>query len=772
MPMQEVNLVKTYTCIRCGKKFEAVRKTAVCTDCHTAVCVVCGNVFNLKQPWTQKTCSRKCTGIYVKQSGISKSRTIKALDTLKRKYDVDNISELQHFKKICKYCGKAFETNSARREYCYDKHYGPCPVCGKQVEIKEMSIGPQACSEECRQKRIQSTSLERYGSTNVFSSEYGRDAIKTTIKERYGVDHYSKTDEFRDKFTSTMMDRYGTTIPRKNADINKKAMDTCIDRYGGESPTCDASIAEKARETVEQNFGGFGMASPELRDRIIKTKLEKYGGVFLDSEVIREKYKDTMLERYGVENPADSDEISELKRATSLSRYGTEYPIQSDIVKSKIVETNTRLYGVENVFSSPIIKESIKKSLLDRYGVDCTAHIPGLTEKKKATNLAKYGTEWYNSSKRNMESKIIDSSKVDVFMKFRDNPKMFIETMYTYKPTLTEVARDTGVTLSTISLYVNENSIQHLIDYHKSMVESDIVDVIRSIDSKCRIIRNDRKLISPYEIDIYLPEYRIGIECNPTVTHNSSIGDPWTNEPKDYKYHQMKSILAEQNGIFLFHIFGYEWTHRKDVIKSMLASLLGKSCDKIYARKCYVSEIDFNMCRDFLNQNHRQGSMSAKVRLGLFVDDTDELVSVMTFNHIRKTLGKKFDDDAWELSRFCSKLNTSVVGGASKLLRYFIDNYDYDRIISYSDVAHTRGNLYPILGFTPNRISSPRYVWVNLSDDTYLNRVSCQKSNMHRLFPNESIDLSKTERQIMEEHGYVRVYDSGTIRWEYKKKSG
>lgn len=28
----------TYTCIRCGKQFEAKHKTAVCPECHTAVC--------------------------------------------------------------------------------------------------------------------------------------------------------------------------------------------------------------------------------------------------------------------------------------------------------------------------------------------------------------------------------------------------------------------------------------------------------------------------------------------------------------------------------------------------------------------------------------------------------------------------------------------------------------------------------------------------------------------------------------------------------------
>ena len=40
------------------------------------------------------------------------------------------------------------------------------------------------------------------------------------------------------------------------------------------------------------------------------------------------------------------------------------------------------------------------------------------------------------------------------------------------------------------------------------------------------------------------------------------------------------------------------------------------------------------------------------------------------------------------------------------------------------------------------------------------------RKNLRNLF-NDDIDLTQTERQIMESHGYVRVYDSGVIRWEY-----
>ena len=143
----------------------------------------------------------------------------------------------------------------------------------------------------------------------------------------------------------------------------------------------------------------------------------------------------------------------------------------------------------------------------------------------------------------------------------------------------------------------------------------------------------------------------------------------------------------------------------------------------------------------------------------------------MTFNHMRSTLGLTNTSlNTWELSRFCNKLNTNVIGGASKLLKYFIENYNPEKIVSFSDVAHTKGNLYNTLGFKQISISDPGYVWVNLKDDSYYTRVSCQKRNLRKLFSDESIDIeNKTEREIMIEHGYVQVFDSGVIRWEWTK---
>ena len=130
----------------------------------------------------------------------------------------------------------------------------------------------------------------------------------------------------------------------------------------------------------------------------------------------------------------------------------------------------------------------------------------------------------------------------------------------------------------------------------------------------------------------------------------------------------MKTDLCESSGIFLFHIFGYEWTNKKHIIESMIRNLLYKNEFIVYGRKTNIREVDSSSARVFLNQNHRQGYAPAPIRYGLYYED--ELVSLMTFSKIRHTIGESKDANGYELVRFCNKLNTSVIGGASKLFRY------------------------------------------------------------------------------------------------------
>ena len=199
----------------------------------------------------------------------------------------------------------------------------------------------------------------------------------------------------------------------------------------------------------------------------------------------------------------------------------------------------------------------------------------------------------------------------------------------------------------------------------------------------------------------------------------------------------------------------------------MIKNALGKTDNKIYARNTEIRSVSGADAYKFLTENHRQGGLHSKVRLGLY--HNNELVSLMTFGHMRNTIGIGKEDlsDCWELARFCNKLNTSVVGGASKLFKHFVKTYNPARIRSFSDIAHTKGTLYESLGFKYLHSSEPNYMWVDYYTNKAYSRVNAQKRNVQRFLKDFSINLDDPEAKIMVEHGFVQVFDSGTKLWEW-----
>ena len=356
------------------------------------------------------------------------------------------------------------------------------------------------------------------------------------------------------------------------------------------------------------------------------------------------------------------------------------------------------------------------------------------------------------------------------FHEFSTNPAKWIHDNYGDKhPTYFQICSRLNRPHSTVQQCIDRNNCSHLITKYVSTVEQEVTTFIRESLPDVVIQHNDRSVIKPKELDIYMPQLKLAIECDPTYTHNSSIG-AHGEPPVPSGYHKMKTDKCEQAGIFLFHIFGYEWAHKTPIIQSMICNLLGQNANRLYARKCEIKEVDAIISYTFLEDNHRQGGVHSKVRLGLYHED--ELVSLMTFGKMRNTIGTGRDnlEDCWELVRFCNKLNTSVVGGASKLFSYFVEKYQPSRIRSFSDRAHTRGNLYDRLGFKEVTRSGPNYVWVDVETDKACHRANAQKQNIKKFLHDDSIDLSKTEREIMVEHGFVQVFDSGTITWEWKRE--
>ena len=83
---------------------------------------------------------------------------------------------------------------------------------------------------------------------------------------------------------------------------------------------------------------------------------------------------------------------------------------------------------------------------------------------------------------------------------------------------------------------------------NKSKAEQYIID---NLNYTGTIIQNDRTILRPKEIDIYIPDLKIGIEYNGLYWHSIENGT-------DKYSHRNKSLACRKLGIRLIHIFEFE----------------------------------------------------------------------------------------------------------------------------------------------------------------------------------------------------------------------
>jgi len=267
----------------------------------------------------------------------------------------------------------------------------------------------------------------------------------------------------------------------------------------------------------------------------------------------------------------------------------------------------------------------------------------------------------------------------------------------------------------------------------------DIKHLLTSYDISFR--ENDRSLIKPYEIDLYLPNYKFGIEFHGLFWHSYSRKESSQEKMK----HWFKASKSIDIGINLIQILENEWANKCKIVKSIIKHKIGIS-KKIYARKCIVKELSNKDYYKFLNNNHLQGKIGSRYKFGLIYEN--EIVAVMGFS-------KHYKYD-FELIRYACKINTTIIGGASKLLHYFQTN-NKGSILSYCDRRYSIGSLYKQLGFKLAYITRPNYFYVK-SKNIY-SRQQFQKHKLNTKLKEFNPDI--TESENMFNNGYRRLWDAG-----------
>ena len=360
------------------------------------------------------------------------------------------------------------------------------------------------------------------------------------------------------------------------------------------------------------------MLTNDFKEKSEKTMLKRYGtNNPMHSQVIRDRFKETILNEYGVENIFQSELIREKIKETNLERYGVGFYSQTEDYNIKIKETNLERYGVEFYSQTEDYKVKVKKTNLERYGVVYYMLTEDFKRKSKETNLEKYGNEYVSQSELFRVNNNVNCT--DFYIKYMGNK---------------------------ISLYKCDNNSNHTFElssdnYHarvknntplctlcnpigdsKSIKEKDLYKYIKD--------NYNGEIISGYrdglEIDIYLPELKIGFEFNGLYWHSEKF--------KKKNYHLDKTNYFKERGIRIIHIWEDDWIFKQNIVKSQINNLLNLNTKKIFARKCLVKLVSIKETRTFLDDNHIQGFVSSKIKLGLYYNS--RLSTTLTESAIMK----------------------------------------------------------------------------------------------------------------------------------------
>lgn len=355
--------------------------------------------------------------------------------------------------------------------------------------------------------------------------------------------------------------------------------------------------------------------------------------------------------------------------------------------------------------------------------------------KRQETMLKKYGVR-FNSQRDDIKPLLGSKLPKEVLDKLLDK-EWLTEQYVTLKKTSVEIAKELGISFyGTVIDYLIKHDITVRHYSNTSSIERQVFEFVESLDINVETnvvgLFDDKR-----EVDLYIPSHKLAIEVNGLWYHTEHFRSKY--------YHRGKKNELQSKGIDLIQFTDYDWKHHEDIIKSIIGNRLGKAI-RIFARDTEIKVLSNMESETFLNQNHIKGYKHADLCLALVKDDEPYMIA--TFDVKGSTL---------YLSRSCSKLNYSVVGGFSKLVKGAIGmNEGVTNVFSYVDKDYFNGHGY--IGWENIGDTDVGYFWTNGTDK--ISRYKCQ--NLSWL---KNYDSMLNEVDNMHNAGYYRFWNSGNYRF-------
>lgn len=426
----------------------------------------------------------------------------------------------------------------------------------------------------------------------------------------------------------------------------------------------------------------------------------------------------TQIERYGA-----LGFNTQKQKDTMIERYGHAVPAKNEKVKEKIRQTQYKKNGGKFAFNT----EKQKQTMVERYGGHGILSDPEKFEQHKATMKQMYGVEFPSQDP-----------------------------------------------------YFANKAMESIIENHGHLFSKGVIsklntEAAQKIEDELGVTVEYEKLVDGKFFDLYLPDFNIYIDINPTITHNSDKAfaclrnkceDGCTeHEPTSESYHYERAMLAKEKGFKLIQI--YEWESFDDLIK-LIYHKTSQTKNKISGHSCEAKKIEQSEANKFLKEYHVQGAARKQEHCyGLYYKD--ELVAVSTFSPSR--FKSKYE---WEFMRYAVKKDYHIYGASKKLFNMFIEEVSPNSIISYIDFNHTTTDTFmSSLDFKEIDPTGPREVWSKKGSDKSYPITSLLAIGADRLLGTSYGSREESgldNRDIMWLEGFNRVFTAGNrvFLWEQK----
>jgi len=521
----------------------------------------------------------------------------------------------------CRECGKLLDTFNnivgGYYERCHE-HLYHCKICGKSFY------------ELCK-LQLHITNYHK----NVSKIEYYKDYMsdgkypkcltcnnehKKLISFEIGWQKYCKPscaikgDVCQEKLVAAYQKKYGKqyTNPSQVPEVRMKISQSLKNRNNG----CDnlqkiPEVVAKRKATCKKRYNGYEypIAAPEVRAKSLQT----------------------LKDNYHVDNPMKSKEIQERAKKTCVDRWGVDSPMKVDKIKKAVMKTIIDNHGGMGN-ASPAIFAKVKKTWHDKWGVDNPNQVQFI---KKKTSIT--------LRKQNYQT-LLDECSIDGYI-----------PLFTYEDYISgmEELKFNCLTCKKEFIHISKYSsckpnCPTCLEFRKSKIERRLGVFIREIADE-EILYNKRSVLQGKEIDILLPESRLGIEANGEYWHSDAIG-------VSKYYHILKTKLGLKNDINILHFFESEINEHFDVVKGIILKALGKYKNTIYANDLTIKNIYGQEVETFLSKN----------TLSTYTNGCDEVLSLSQGDDVSAVLLINYGEDIQV--EYIENVDVKVVGGLDALL--------------------------------------------------------------------------------------------------------